>query len=116
MNRTGVNSRGMAADLTVADPWELAGMRFGVEVVQEDSEGRMLARVEPALDWKGTQYHFLVLERRHRAGSTGQPPAPHSMECAGIGVSTEQAAGTSPWGADRWRGGLALLGTLSTGA
>jgi hypothetical protein len=65
------------------------------------------------LRWGDDQFRFLVASERHGHGMVDDLLAGRSVECGFIGVSDEQASGASPWGSDRWRGGLAGIGRLT---
>jgi hypothetical protein len=115
--------RGLPAELVVSDPWELVGengsAHFEVEIVNVDTHAdgaereRALVRLQTPVIWQDRHFRHLVVQDRHGHGIVDELLAGRPVECSALGVTDEQAAGESPWGADKWRGGLAAIGRLT---
>jgi hypothetical protein len=101
--------------LTIADPFELSGNVAGqVAAVHSFADGaekeRLLVTIEVAVNWSGTPYDHFVLECRTSPGLIDELVGGGSVDVNGYGVLPQ---GPPPWGVQRWRGGLAFVGTAS---
>jgi hypothetical protein len=120
---------GRIGTFIASDPWDFTNAdgttSFRVELVAikglDEQHGDLagehaLVRLLQPVTWCGREVQYLVV--RSRSGGSVMSDrlrAGGSVFTHGVHVSEHMAAGSCPWGADRWRGGLAVIGTLSMG-
>jgi hypothetical protein len=108
---------GVPLRLTISDPFDLS-QELDVEITAIESflDGaeteRILVDLPVPLSWAGIDYDRLVLERRSSPGLLDELQLGQAVDCNGYGTlaGPEDQA---PWGVETWRGGLAILGTVS---
>jgi hypothetical protein len=90
-----------------------------VEIINVDAHAdgaeceRVLVRLQTPVIWHDRHFRHVVVQDRHGRGIVDELLAGRPVECSALGVTDEQATGESPWGADKWRGGLAAIGHLT---
>lgn len=122
LDRSWTRLVGLQAELIVSDPWELVDQdgrnRFQVLIcavtpASEVASPTLLLRLKQPVSWKSRSYTYLVVSARHADEWRTSRLRGRGLACNAVGVTDQDAAKAAPWGADHWRGGLALLGQLT---
>jgi hypothetical protein len=100
--------------LTISDPWEVGGRNLlatvaAVDLRQPPRADLVLGRLLVPLWWRGKPVEYLALQARHEGQSVADLLDGREVTCNAVAVSEQDAAGPSPWGADRWRGGFGAV-------
>lgn len=117
MRRRMTLTPGSRLRLEISDPFELPPV-FDVQVEAVDAfrDGAeveyVLVNLPAPLLWKGRTYHRLVLAGASAPGFVEELELGLESEVAGYGTYAAPAEG-SPWGVDKWRGGLGVLAVAS---
>jgi len=109
--------------LVVADPWELSRdpgtpPRFARVAAASADPGptgaaeRLLLELEEPIEWRGTSFRFVVVQRRGGTQPMDDLVAGRSVECNFIGQPDERVRGGDPLDTSSWRGGLAGSATV----
>lgn len=112
-------SSGSVLEVVISDPWELSQIARGeiVDVhpasVDGDTES-LLVRLNTPLSWKGHAYEFLALLGRYERVLIDRLAVGETVACNGVHVQPGAVGSPPPWGADGWRGGLAVIATVRT--
>lgn len=108
------NVLGATLEIAIADPFELSGtVSAQVAAIDDFASGaereRILAALATPLHWAGATYEYVVVERRSAPGLVDELGLGQAIEINGYGTLSPDSP--APWGVEKWRGGLALLGT-----
>lgn len=110
---------GRSAELVVTDPWDLVSTEGGsrlpcviVEIDVSQESDQALIRLREPIEWHGDRYEFLVLQNRHGKSLVDGLRERGTVHCNAVAVTRDKIGAGSPWGADRWRGGLGVIGDL----
>ena len=105
---------GTVVKLEISDPFDIAQIISG-EVLALDSAPdeaaaqNLLVRLRSSILWKGRAYDVLALRARHSHRMIDQLIAGEAVACNGVHVAPGPIDSPSPWGAQDWRGGLAVI-------
>ena len=98
-------------EFLVADPFEFAGERINLKLIAFDErECAALFSIESP-DVLGATYEFIVLEGS-RLPAILRSLAVDCVECGACPLREGVLSNNPKWGAEKWRGGLLLKGTL----
>lgn len=100
--------------LTISDPWEVGGRNLlvtveAVDLRQPPQADLALVRLPVPLWWRGKPVEYLVLQARYEGQSVTDLLDGRKVACNAVAVPEQDAAGPSPWGEDRWRGGFGAI-------
>jgi hypothetical protein len=115
--------RSEAVFVVISEPFELAQAksdsprRAVVDAVSSDDREveSALLRMDEPVEWHGTTFRYLVVNRRDGTSIAADLAGGGSIECSFIGQPDERAAGSNPCDTSWWRGGLAGRATLLPG-
>jgi hypothetical protein len=115
--------QGVRVRLQISDPWDFgtaqgtAPLHASIAGVTSDpakpDEAVLLIRLATPLEYKGTTCEYFIALPRRAASSFEELRALRPIESALTGVSTEEATSSDPFDPKRWRGGVALLGSIA---
>lgn len=108
--------------LAVGDPWELTAEPGGpprqavVKATDDDVErGHLLLEVDVPCDHRGTRYELFTAKARYEGASLACLLLQHGTAVANLYGIPRDKIPCDPFG-DWWRGGLGIIGSLSTTA
>jgi len=106
--------------LAVGDPWELAAEPGGpprravVKATDHDIErGQLLIEVDIPFDFRGTEYESFTASARYEGPGLAWLLLEQGTAVANLYGIPRDKMPSDPFG-DWWRGGLGILGSLST--
>ena len=110
---------GLNVRICVSDPFELMARPLEATVVAsgvaaDAPEVRtVLLRLRTPIDFRAMQWEYLVARPMGSSKDFEDIAANSSVDSALTGVSQERAASSDPLDLSWWRGGLAMLGSIS---
>lgn len=113
----GVNEQ-IKVRLQLSDPWEMGealGWRSITGIVSDVTGDSWLVELDEPFDYEGALYQYVVITSRHE----GKPLANATsveVRCNMIRTTAERAASENPCDTSWWRGGHAMIGTVSLDA
>lgn len=108
---------GMYVQLIVSDPWDFVTASgsgpFKARIVQRDNSSppQMLLKLEAPIEYRGSQYEFLVVSPRHTDDSFVHLFSGRSIHINALCIDRNQLTKGDLFGST-WRGGLALTADL----
>lgn len=101
---------GTVVELEISDPYEVAQIIRGVVLAWDSAPngaavGSLLVRLRSSITYKGRPTTCWRCELRH----SQRLIAGEAVACNGVHVRPGPIGSPSPWGAQDWRGGLAVI-------
>lgn len=106
----------MRISITVSDPWELGEATkwqpLCGRLLQTKGEGRVLIKLDSALSYGDSIWHFVIASPRHRGDEIDALQAGKKVMATFIGIPDQQAGSEAVFDTHGWRGGLAFIGDI----
>lgn len=106
----------MRISITISDPWELGEATkwqpLCGNLLQTRDEGRGLIKLDDAVSYGGSIWHFAIASPRRRGDEVGALQTGKKVAATFIGISDEQAGSADAFDTHDWRGGLAFMGDI----
>ena len=105
--------------IQISDPWDIGEALCWrpltgsvIRVIENSGGGHALIVLDAPLEFEGITYGYVIASPRHERAFIRQVFLGESVSCGIVGISEEQARSEEPFEKAKWRGGLALIGSL----
>jgi len=107
----------MRVVLKLSDPWDM-GESLGwpqiAGVVVKEGES-WLIEIDQPFEYGGVEYRFVVVQARH-VGKVLNDSVSEDLPCNMTRIASERAASEDPCDLSWWRGGHAMIGSITSEA
>jgi len=106
----------MRISIIVSDPWDLGEATnwqpLRGSLLQMKSEEMALIKLDNAISYGNSIWHFVIASPRRRGDEVGALQAGKKVAATFIGISDQQAGSEAVFDTHGWRGGLAFMGDI----
>ena len=104
--------------LQLSDPWKMGealGWQPFTGLVSDLTGDSWLVELDEPFDYAGTRYQYMVISARHESKPLTMATS-GAVPCNMIRTAAERAVSDNPCDISWWRGGHAMIGTVSLDA